>query len=128
MNFASTADKYPSEREALGRLEDLLSKQPAVGTEYTLTRLCDLLHPHSQERLASALGDLVRQGVFKLKIRVISPFTQGGIKDFDSLEEIPPSIHDWRSDSELEVTSENLRVLYKPSAHLYDNSRAEGGN
>ena len=45
-------------------------------------------------------------------IRVISPTTRGGIKDFDSLTDVPDRIHDWRADSEMEVEPDNLRILY----------------
>jgi hypothetical protein len=112
MNFGLIADKYPTEREALARLDELLAHLSPSDREFTLNRLCELLHPRSREALASVLGELVRQGVFKLVVRVVSPATQGGIKDYESLEAVPDSIHDWRSDREIEVTPELLRVVY----------------
>jgi hypothetical protein len=120
MNFGSITDKYPTEREALTRLEELLSHLSSSDREFTLTRLCELLRPQNREALASALGELVRQGVFKQVVRVVSPATQGGIKDFESLDAVPDSIHDWRSDREIEVTPELLRVVYlvpRPQQH-----------
>lgn len=110
MNLESLTAKYPSESQSLRKLADLLT----IGehAEYTLNRLSDLVEPNSQEALAGALGELVRSGEIKLVIRVVSPSTQGGIKDFKSLADVPEVVHDWRSDRQVEVTAENLRVLY----------------
>jgi len=74
--------------------------------------LSDLVHPNSVESLAGALGDLVRSGELKLVVRVISPSTLGGIADFRSLDEVPQIVRDWRSDTEMEVKPQDLRLVY----------------
>ncbi len=125
MNFASIADKYPTERDAVVKLEDLLSHLTAEDREFTLNDLCDEVHPRTREVLAAVLGELVRQGIFEQVVRVVSPSNQGGIGDFASLEVVPKSLHDWRSDTQLEVTPANLRIIYKVgSGVLHDRSRA----
>lgn len=116
MNFGLIADKYPTEREAVGKLEELLSHVPPQHSEFTLNDLCEAVHPRRREVLAAVLGELVRQGVFEQIIRVLSPATLGGIGDFASLESVPRSLHDWRSDTELDVTPANVRIIYKVGA------------
>jgi len=110
MNLESLTARYPSERQSLGKLAELLTT--GGHAEYTLNRLSDLVEPNSKEALAGALGELVRSGEIKLVVRVISPRTRGGIGEFSSLDEVPDVVHDWRSDKDIEVTAEDLRVLY----------------
>ena len=112
MNFEFIISKFPFEREALARLGHFLNNHGQGGEQFTFNRLCEVVEPHSREQFAAALGELVRQGILKQVIRVISPTTRGGIKDFDSLTDVPDRIHDWRADSELEVEPDNLRILY----------------
>lgn len=107
MSYALTAGK---KLELTAKLRRFLANHSG---EYTLNDLCDSLRPDSREALALALADFVHQGKIKRIIRVISPTKQGGIKDFDSLDEVPRSIHDWRTDVEIEVHPDDLRVVYK---------------
>ena len=116
MNLERIANKYPSEREAIARLEELFAKEKGARAEYTLNSLCDAVQPKSREGLALALGELVQQGELKRVIRVVSPTSQGGIGDYSSLDEVPPCIHDWRTDLGIEVRPEDLRVIYVAEA------------
>ena len=113
MNFESIVSKYPSEQEALAKLKDVLSGAKQQGAEFTLNRLCDLVAPRDREEFAIILGELARHHFIKLVVRVVSPRTQGGIGDFSTLDEVPQVVHDWRTDSEIEVSPENLRIVYK---------------
>ncbi len=101
------------ERAVTAKLKRLLAEHSGDKSEFTLNDLYDLLHPDSREELAMVLADLVKQGKIKQVIRVISPTKQGGIKDFNSLDDVPQSIHDWRTDTEIEVHPDDLRVVYK---------------
>jgi len=112
MNLESIANKYPSERAAFAKLQRLLSEHSGDHSEFTLDTLCDMVQPRSRDELAIALGELVRKGKIKKVVRVVSPTTQGGIKDYDSLEKIPHFIHDWRNDIEIEVNADLLRTVY----------------
>jgi hypothetical protein len=113
MNFESIVSKHPSEGEAIAKLRDILVGTKRQGDEFTLNRLCDLATPNSREEFAIILGELARGGLIRLIVRVISPSTQGGIKDFSTLDEVPEVIHDWRTDLEVHVSPENLCVIYK---------------
>src|SRR5436190_17939418 len=110
MNLESLIAKYPSERKAINKLGHLMTT--GEHREYTLNRLSDLAEPNSIETFAGVLGELVRAGKIKLVIRVISPSTQGGIAEFTSLDEVPDVVHDWRTDRDLEVKTDDLRVVY----------------
>lgn len=112
MNFEFITSKFPFERDALARLGHFLAEHGASGEQFTFTRLCEVVEPRSREQFAAALGELVRQGILKQVVRVISPTTRGGIKDFDSLTDVPDRIHDWRADSEMEVEPDSLRIVY----------------
>src|SRR5512140_1230980 len=111
MNFERIADKYPSEREALGRLRQLVEPGSASKREYSFSHLCDLLRPRSREGLALVLAELVQCGRLQRIVRVVSPTTQGGIAEFSSLEEVPPFLHDWRADLQIEVRAEDLHII-----------------
>lgn len=100
------------------RLRRLLADKAPQGAEFTLKSLIDQVHPRSAEELAAALGDLVRKGQLRQIIRVYSRRVPGGgIRDFNSLKEIPPVIHDWRSDTQMEVDPEDYKVVYVLPAH-----------
>jgi len=113
VNFESIASRFPSEREAIAKLREILGKANRQEAEFTLNRLCDLVTPRDREEFAIILGELARSGLIKLVVRVVSPSTQGGVGDYPSLDDVPEVVHDWRTDSELHVSPENLRVIYK---------------
>lgn len=96
----------------IDRLEGIRREHPGQTTEFTLDRLFDLVQPKTKEELALTLGELVQQGKIKQVIRVESPQTRGSIKDFNSLKDVPQFIHDWRTDRQIEVSPDDLVVLY----------------
>jgi hypothetical protein len=97
------------------RLEKLASTwQP--GEEYTFDHLYQEVSPRSPELLSLILTELVKQGFLEKLVRVESP-QGGGIGDFPSVADVPDTIYDWRSDREMEVQPQNLRVLFKVSHH-----------
>ena len=112
ISFNQLAKRFPDEAETIRRLAKLVTSPGSVGKVYTLDRLADLLETNSREDLALILAELVRAGVLRLFVRVESPSSRGGIGDFDDIDKIPDTIHDWRTDRELQVTPEDLRVLY----------------
>ena len=96
------------------RLQAVL-RRAKPGDEYTFEFLVKEVDPPSIEDLAAALTVLVDKGVLNQIVRVESPTTHGGIGDYNSIQEVPDELHDWRADEEVRVKPENLRVLYKPS-------------
>ena len=112
MNFVRTTGKTRFRRVVMDRLEGIRREHPGQATEFTLDRLCDLVQPKTREELALTLGELIQQGKIKQVIRVESPKIPGAIKDFGSLNEVPQFIHDWRTDREIEVSPDDLVVLY----------------
>lgn len=95
---------------------DLLKQIDAeAGEEYTFEYLHHQLPSISVSQLSLALDELERQGKVKRILRVESP-KGGGVEDFedfDSVDELPDQIADWRSDKTLTVTPENVRVIYR---------------
>jgi hypothetical protein len=110
---ASLISRYPGERETIERLAGLLQGRGHI--EVTLDNLVAQLRPRSVEVLAMILADLTRIGFFHRVVRVESS-ASGGIDDFARLEDVPPRIHDWRTDEDIVVTPDRLRVVYKANA------------
>lgn len=81
--------------------------------EFTFERLYDLVDAPNKLWLAEHLADLVNAGELKQFVRVESPTKGGGIQDFDSILDVPPVIHDWRAQTDLEVTPDNIRLFYR---------------
>jgi len=95
----------------MDRLNKILEPQPRKA-EYTLDRMCELVEPQSREELVLALGRLVQSGKIKRVIRVESRTTHGGIGDFENLKDVPPVLTDKRSGLTMEVTPDDLRLIY----------------
>jgi hypothetical protein len=85
------------------------------GKEYTFDRLAEVTGA-DEATLSLILGELVRHKALHQIFRVESP-SGGGIDDFDSFNDVPDTIKDWRADDrEIPVTSRNLRVIYEQTA------------
>ena len=112
MSFVQLISKHPTGAMLTHKLEKVLRPQPLKPAYYSLDRICEEVEPKSRDELILALGKLVRSGRIKKIIRVVSPTTQGGIGDFNSLEEVPKVIPDYFTGNSVEVTPNNLRLLY----------------
>lgn len=112
INLGEITGKF---HEGLGptvRLKKLASNWH-TGEVYTFDHLYQAVSPSSPDVFSLILNELVQRGVLERFVRVESPFGGGGIKDYSSILEVPTTIHDWRSDREIEVQPENLRVLFR---------------
>jgi hypothetical protein len=94
------------------RLQKLASNW-RPGEVYTFDHLYQEVSPSSPEALSLILGELTRRGILERLVRVESPSTGGGIRDFPSVLDVPDRIYDWRSGREIEVQPDNLRVLFR---------------
>ena len=106
----SSAAKQQAQLRA--ELEKYLAQH--VGQEFTFEDFAETFHPASYELLGIILGQLVQAGRLKQIIRVYSTKVPGGgIADFDSLKDVPSQIFDIRGGVNMEVTGEDIRVIYK---------------
>jgi hypothetical protein len=116
INLGNITSKF---HEGLGtavRLNKLASNwQP--GEVYTFDHLYQEVSPSSPQALSLILSELVQRGFLEKLVRVESPFTGGGIKDFSSVADVPERIYDFHSDREIEVEPDNLRILFKVPPH-----------
>jgi hypothetical protein len=108
--FDALTSRFPHEQQALKGLAELV--RSSKKREMTFDHLVSWLNPRSVESLALILAELTRAGVVTRVIRVESR-THSGIGDFASLNDIPPRMHDYSTDEEIEVTPDNLRIVYK---------------
>lgn len=111
---------FPENKVALEKLTQILHEN--VGKEdfvLSIERLFDLLKPSSISALNSILSELVDARILKQVLRIESS-AGGGIGDFDTLLNVPPSIYDFRLDQEVEIRFENIRVLYKIIGQIKD--------
>lgn len=109
--FDALIARFPAERRAIENLVELLSSKRF--REVTFDHLVARLNPDSIENLAFILAELTASGILDRVIRVESPRDKGGIQDYSSLKDIPTRIHDWRTDEDVDVTPDTLRVIYK---------------
>jgi hypothetical protein len=109
-NFAALINRYPSEQASIARLVALVNSERKY--EMTFEHLVLELRPASKEALALILAEMAQAGAIRRVLRVESQ-ERGGIQDFESLQSVPARIHDWRTDMEVDITLENLRVIYK---------------
>jgi hypothetical protein len=122
-SFDNLTSRLPKERDALLRLKSLIespgsqSEKSRLPLEYTFEHLFEETGFVKPEDLALALAELVSQGAIEMKIRVLSPSSGGGIKDFESILDVPQTIHDWRTDKEVSVTPDELTVIYRLPHH-----------
>jgi hypothetical protein len=107
-------DEFPDEQQAIQRLAQMLVENQSIAkSEFTIERLYEAAEPSSLAAMAALLVSLVRNNIVEKIIRVESEGSGGGIQDFKSLMDIPPQIHDWRIDKTVDITKDNLRVIYK---------------
>ena len=111
-NLGNITSKFHEGLATTARLNRLASHW-RTGEVYSFDHLYQEISPSSPTNLSLILGELVSRGLLEKILRVESPFTKGGIKDFSSLEEVPDKIYDFHSHREIEVRPDNLRVLFK---------------
>jgi len=112
INLGEITGKYHEGRGPTKRLQKLASSWKP-GEVYTFDHLYQEVLPSSPQTLSLILGELTQRGVLEELVRVESPFTGGGIKDFPSVSHVPERIYDFHSGREIEVHPENLRVLFR---------------
>jgi hypothetical protein len=81
--------------------------------EFTFERLYNVAGEYDQLDIAEALAALVHEGTLKQFVRVESPDDKGGIGDFDTMLDVPDEMEDYRTGTDLVVTPEHLRVMYR---------------
>jgi len=96
---------------APAKLDKFLRARP--GAEITLERLHDIAEIEDPYDLAELLVELIHEGRLERFVRIESPGTHGGIADFSDILEIPSIIHDPSSDTELTVSPDNLRTMFR---------------
>ena len=96
------------------RLEALVRRARAGRLQYTFEHLLAKVSPIPPEILSLFLAELVEQKLARRVIRVESPTTGGGLGDFDSPAEVPPTVLDDTVDppQEIPVSARLLRVIY----------------
>ena len=98
-----------NEREMIERLKELFRQRP----EYTFSALMRFVKPPSAEQLALILDDLAKLGTIQRVFRLESPFTHQGIRDFDSILDVPDHYRDDVSEEEFEVRREHVFPIFK---------------
>lgn len=106
--------EFPEEKEAINNLDNFIKEAESSPKElfFDIDRLFNKSHFSSFYVLVDIIQRLVDQGLIKKIIRIESD-AGGGIKDFDSMLEIPPVINDWRTGLDYKVDLNKLHVLYK---------------
>lgn len=119
VNLDTLITEFPEEKVAVEKLAAYLDSASTTGSvrELTVPRLYDLITPSSQRVLAKILVRLVQQGVLEQIVRVESD-ALGGIGDFKSITDVPPTIYDERKGYDVKVNLDNIRLIYRLEQHL----------
>ncbi len=104
--------KFPRDYDTIQRVAKFLSETSSEKV-FTLQRLYDFVLPSTTFVFAQLLSYLVEINAMKKIVRIESSNNSGGIKDFSSITEVPEEIYDWRQETMIDVTSENIRILYQ---------------
>src|SRR4051794_16789194 len=91
--FEKTMARFAHESAAVARIEEMLRASGPLA-EFTFQHFYVYAQPSSPEALALILQDLTSQGVLHRVFRVESPSWGGGLGDYETLQEIPPRVHD----------------------------------
>lgn len=114
INLDSLISEFPEQESSVQKLAAFFEEKqdPRNVKEFTIQRIFDIAQPVSQSVLVEILHRFAEQGIVRECIRVESEGL-GGIGDFDSFEDIPPVMNDWRLGREVEVRLDQLRWIYK---------------
>jgi len=116
LKFEHSMPRSPDAQEAYGRLRTFLEREKVAATSpkvFSTNRMFDVAGGVSAFALVQALTHLVSEGLVEQLVRVEPKFGEG-IGDFESLEEVPETLADWRNPGRhLRVRPEHLQVYYK---------------
>jgi hypothetical protein len=107
--------RYPHERDSIIRLFDIIEAEEKLISKphiFTINRIFEKTRPTSTLQFAEILSFLEQQGILQKILRVESPTTKAGIKDFSTYLDIPHVIHDPYSDTDINIKSDNVVLLY----------------
>tara|TARA_R100001509_G_scaffold155738_2_gene118440 strand:- start:1914 stop:2261 length:348 start_codon:yes stop_codon:yes gene_type:complete len=104
--------QFPREQEAIEAIEAFLDEvERHPNLVFTPERFLNKFSLSPSRETAQFLAALENLGVVHKIFRVESR-AGGGIKDFDSIVEIPEIIHDFRTDTDVRVEPGDLTILY----------------
>jgi len=115
INLEALIDEFPEEAASVKRLAAFLDRSEKSGQptkELSVQRFFDIAKPSSQMVLVRMLQRLVQQGVLRRLVRVESD-ALGGIGDFGSVADVPHVLFDSRMGREIEVRSDQLKLIYR---------------
>ena len=118
-SFLNSEPSIPRQSQvdvAYGQLRAFFQKERERGTTkklFSASRLYDIAGNVGSVNLAGAIAHLLKDGVVKQVIRV-EPHLGEGIGDFDSIEEVPDTLSDWRhSGDQITILPQHLQLYYK---------------
>jgi hypothetical protein len=86
--------------------------------ELTFNQLVEKLSPTSVSEFARVLDKLTASKVIDQVIRVESPETHSGIREYKSIEDLPEKIFDEFTGRTIDVTPDNVKVFFRPASHV----------
>ena len=111
----SLIKKYPLESEAITRLSAFIEAEEQFPTDthvFPINRLISKIMPKSALAFSEILAYLESEGILKKIFRIESPTTKAGIQDFPTIIDIPKAIHDPNVDRLIEISADDVKLLY----------------
>lgn len=106
--------RFWQKRDLAAQVKDVLRPDK----ELTFNQLVEKISPGSISEFARILDNLTASNVIDQVIRVESPETHSGIRDYRSIDELPESIFDAYTGRTIDVTPENVKVFFRPAPSI----------
>lgn len=100
--------RHPEWKAAVESLSEIM----LPGKEYPFAYLVERMSSISPQTLSMILTELSSIGILRRTVRVESPVTGGGIRDFPSLADVPEEIRDWRTGDLIAVKPANVVPIF----------------
>ena len=103
--------EFPEDAQAVTRLAKYIESRNGKATVLSINRLYDLANPSSQLSLAKIIQRYIDIGVLREIIRVELEGMDGN-RDFNKIEDIPKTVHDYKRDLDVPVKAKDLSLYY----------------
>lgn len=103
----------PSDPNAIRRELVKVFRKARVDDVFTLADLSDQIEAPRVDLVAYVLGVLTRERLVDQYVEVVSPNGRGGIRRYETVDQLPTEIYDPFSLREISVRPELVRVYYQ---------------
>jgi len=115
-NFEFSTRPSQLDLDAAARLRAYIARiqgSDSTPVELSLERALSVSAPPSSTAFSRVIQLLIDDGTLRRAFRVCSGATRAGLKDFDSIDDVPPELYDYTIDTTVDVDLDNIMVILK---------------